>query len=44
MMKGDSIGISDLYYKITEDELLTEYLKAVKHLAISKENLLQKPS
>ena len=38
---GHSIGISDSYYKITEDELLTEYLKAVKHLAISNENLLQ---
>ena len=44
MMKGHSIGISDSYYKITEDELLTEYFKAVRHLAISKENLLQKPS
>lgn len=41
ILMGHSIGISDSYYKITEDELLVEYLKAVKHLAISKENLLQ---
>ena len=41
ILMGHSIGISDSYYKITEDELLTEYLKAVKHLAISNEILLQ---
>ena len=41
VLMGHSIGISDSYYKITEDELLAEYLKAVKHLAISNENLLQ---
>ena len=26
VLMGHSIGISDSYYKITEDELLTEYL------------------
>ena len=41
ILMGHSIGISDSYYKITEDKLLVEYWKAVKHLAISKENLLQ---
>ena len=28
ILMGHSIGISDSYYKITEDDLLTEYLKA----------------
>ena len=41
VLMSHSIGISDSYYKITEDELLTEYLKTVKHLTLSDENLLQ---
>jgi hypothetical protein len=41
ILMGHSIGISDSYYKITEEELLREYLKAVKHLTLSDENLLQ---
>ena len=41
VLMGHSIGISDSYYKITEDELLTEYLKTIKHLTLSNENLLQ---
>ena len=41
ILMGHSIGISDSYYKITENELLTEYLKAVKHLLLSDENLIQ---
>ena len=41
ILMGHSIGISDSYYKITEDDLLTEYLKAVKHLLLSDENHLQ---
>ena len=38
---GHSIGISDSYYKITEDELLTEYLKASDYLMVSNENALE---
>ena len=41
VLMSHSIGISDSYYKITEDELLTEYLKTVKHLTLSDENLLK---
>ncbi|HET9807114.1 MAG TPA: hypothetical protein VFP49_09415 [Nitrososphaeraceae archaeon] len=42
ILMGHSIGISDSYYKITEDELLTEYLKASDYLMVSNENALQK--
>ena len=42
ILMGHSIGISDSYYKITEDELLTEYLKASDYLMVSNENQLQK--
>jgi len=42
ILMGHSIGISDSYYKLTEDELLTEYLKASDYLIISDENQLQK--
>jgi len=38
---GHSIGISDSYYKIAENELLTEYLKAIKYFMVSDENRLQ---
>ena len=41
ILMGHSIGISDSYYKITEDELLTEYLKASDFLMISNVNQLQ---
>ena len=41
ILMGHSIGISDSYYKITEEELLTEYLKAVTHLIIGDESQLQ---
>jgi len=42
MLMGHSIGISDSYYKITQDDLLTEYLKASDYLMVSNENQLQK--
>jgi hypothetical protein len=42
VLMGHSIGISDSYYKITEDELLREYLKASGFLVISSQNQLQK--
>ena len=35
---GHSIGISDSYYRITEDELLNDYLKAIRFLTIAKSN------
>jgi len=38
---GHSIGISDSYYKITEEELLTEYLKALDYLTFNNESQLQ---
>jgi integrase len=41
VLMGHSIGISDSYYKITEDELLREYLKASDYLMISNVNQLQ---
>jgi hypothetical protein len=44
VLMGHSIGISDSYYKITEDELLREYLKASDFLVISNVNQLQTKS
>ena len=41
-LMGHSIGISDSYYRATEEELLTDYLKAVNYLTISKEHNLKK--
>jgi hypothetical protein len=41
ILMGHSIGISDSYYKITQDDLLTEYLKASNFLVINSENQLQ---
>ena len=38
---GHSIGISDSYYRITEEELLNEYLKAVDLLTINEKNILR---
>ena len=42
VLMGHSIGISDSYYKITENELFTEYLKASDYLMVSTEKQLQK--
>jgi hypothetical protein len=39
---GHSVGISDSYYRATENELLDDYLKAVNLLTISGEHRLQK--
>lgn len=36
-----SIGISDSYYRITEEELLQDYLKAVEFLTINNEEKLR---
>jgi hypothetical protein len=41
ILMGHSIGISDSYYKITEDELLRDYLKGINLLTINEENRLK---
>ncbi|HET7149234.1 MAG TPA: hypothetical protein VFI73_12125 [Candidatus Nitrosopolaris sp.] len=41
-LMGHSVGISDSYYRATEDELLDDYLKAVPLLTLSSENRLRK--
>jgi integrase len=41
MLMGHSIGISDSYYRITENELLDEYLKVQNILTIDTKNQLQ---
>jgi integrase len=41
ILMGHSIGISDSYYRITESELLDDYLKATDFLSIGKEKQLQ---
>jgi integrase len=41
-LMGHSIGISDSYYRITEKELMVDYLKAVSLLAINEDNVLQR--
>ena len=38
---GHSIGISDSYYRITENELLNDYLKAVNSLTIDENTTLR---
>jgi integrase len=40
-LMGHSTGISDSYYRATENELLEDYLKAVPMLTISNEHRLQ---
>ena len=39
---GHSIGISDSYYRITENDLLQDYLRAADFLIIDKQVNLQK--
>ena len=38
---GHSVGLDDSYFRPTEKQLLTEYLKAVNELTINKENRLR---
>ncbi|MGB8024599.1 MAG: hypothetical protein WCF06_09805 [Nitrososphaeraceae archaeon] len=40
ILMGHSTGISDSYYRATEDELLEDYLKAVDFLILSTESKL----
>jgi hypothetical protein len=37
ILMGHSVGISDSYYRVTEKELLDDYLKAVNFLTIGKD-------
>lgn len=41
-LMGHSIGISNSYYRATEEELLDEYLKAVDFLTIEEKYKLEK--
>jgi integrase len=41
-LMGHSIGISDSYYRITEAELLNDYLKAIDLLTIKENNILRR--
>jgi hypothetical protein len=41
ILMGHSIGISDSYYRTTEQEILLDYLKAVDYLSILEENKLR---
>jgi hypothetical protein len=41
MLMSHSIGVSNSYYKPTEDELLNDYLKVIPFLTISDEHRLQ---
>jgi hypothetical protein len=41
-LMGHSVGISDSYYRATENEVLEDYLKAVSLLTINSEYKLQK--
>ena len=41
ILMGHSVGISDSYYKPTEEELLEDYLKSVHALTVSQENKLR---
>jgi len=41
MFLGHKIGLTSVYYKPTEDEMLAEYMKAVNNLTINEENRLK---
>ena len=42
ILMGHSIGISDSYYRATENEILQDYLKSMDFLTIHDENRLRK--
>lgn len=42
MFLDHKIGLTSVYYKPTEDEMLAEYMKAVNNLTINEENRLKK--
>ena len=42
ILMGHSIGISDSYYRITEDEILEDYLKVLDLLMIDKTRICKR--
>jgi chromosome segregation ATPase len=42
MLLGHKIGLASAYYRPTEDEILTEYEKAIDNLTIDPANRLRK--
>ena len=42
MLLGHKIGLASAYYKPTEQEMLSEYLKGVDNLTINEENRLKR--
>jgi hypothetical protein len=42
ILMGHSIGISDSYYRITQAELLEDYLKAINYLTVGREHRLER--
>ena len=42
MLMNHSVGISDSYYRATENELFNDYLKAIEYLTITNEEKLRK--
>ena len=42
ILMGHSIGTSDSYYKIPEDELSSQYINALYFLILNRKNLLKK--
>jgi hypothetical protein len=42
VLMGHSLGLSDSYYRPTEDEILNDYLKAVDVLTFNKDNIALK--
>lgn len=40
ILMGHSIGISNSYYRLAENELLTDYLKAIEFMTISDNNII----
>lgn len=42
-LMGHSLGVSDSYYKVTEGQLLTDYLRAVPLLTVLPESPEMKP-
>jgi integrase len=41
MLLGHKIGLASCYYRPTDEEMLTEYMKAVNNLTINEENRLK---
>jgi integrase/recombinase XerD len=42
MLMGHSVGLDDAYFRPTEQQLLSEYSKAINELTINEENRLRR--